>query len=193
MDLEVSVNGRPSRGMGVAQREAWPVYDIRVRAPEKVELVTLTTCHREQTFTKQDREFSIRFTPSNFEDRVYCPARISAFSPSFVYAGGFLDFEDNRTRLPAEISCNGLSYGSGGVSVCQSRAELAQQIRFDLDVDAGTPGDAKCPPVKVLDPMRRFEIRLGEGLCVYAFRERNEPRRTHRLTTYGYQEFIVPR
>lgn len=181
MDLEVEINGVKGSGMLVVPKA--PTYLIKVKAPTNPEQVVLSTCHRDYPFGKQDDKFQIQYTPNLVETRGYCLIKIMALGQKFTYAGAIIDIQEGVT-LPAKLYCNGQSLSPAGVAVCQSRSSLPQEIHFDVPVSAGKPSD--CPPAQELLPGKQFEIRLGRGLCVYAFREVAHPHRVLRLTTHGH-------
>lgn len=186
MDLGLVVNGIAGKGTMVVPKSA--LYDIQVTAPDNADIVTINTCHREMILNKQDNKFGVKFTPTDIENNGYCPIIISAFAPTFTYAGGFIDVQD--VDLPAILTCNGKTANTSGVSVCQSRMGMIEKIQFADPVNAGVP-DLPCPALSG-SPGVSFEVHLGKGRCVYAFKEVSSGR-IHRLTTQGYEQFMLGR
>ncbi len=187
MDLELTVNGISGNGMMVVPNAT--VYEIEARAPGSVEILTMQTCHREIVMNRSGERVRLRLEPTEIERSGYCPVTISAFSPKFRYAGGFIDPQASDASLTASLICNGAASASAGVSVCQSRTGLAQKIVFESEVQVGP---SKCGAPKDLGDKKSFELRLSTGMCVYAFKEINGSR-IHRLTTNGYEEFNMSR
>lgn len=189
MDLELEVNGLKGQGLLVVPRAV--SYSIRAKAPTNPEIVTASTCHREQVLGKQDDKFRVEYVPNELESKGYCPLTITAFAPKFSYAGGLVIPSDPSLRLQGVILCNGNTVSFAGVGACQSRAGLPQEIRFDSDVR--WVGDPACPPLKEIQPGRAFEVRLAPRQCLYTFKEKGLMERFARILAYGYAEFRTPK
>lgn len=179
IDLNVEINEKHGQGFMVIPKAQ--NYDITVHAIDEVDLVTLNTCHREMSLQKQNNQFKISITPNEIESSGYCPLIIQTFISKQRYNGAFIDIID--TTLKAHLVCNGESKDFIGASVCQSPAEMIQQISFESPVKQGTP-DPECAKV-VQKKDNKYEIKLNKGFCVYVFRDANK--KIHRLTTYGYE------
>lgn len=166
------------------------VYELVIKPVGKMDLLLVTTCHREESFNpkskgffKQDNSFKYRYTPQKgIEDIGSCTLRMDAFDKERGQHSWFMaDFEGPKEQLKAQVTCNGEKKLYTGVSVCQSKAGLIQRIEFDEEVKY--PPDPKCP----IDGSF-YKIPLGE--CVYVFRGMKSGK-IHRHTTIGYQGILV--
>lgn len=182
--------------MGMAAVPHADKYVIQVTTPDAPDLVVITTCHREVTLPKQRDRFEYIFYPNLIESRGYCPIFISAYSAKTWLTQGFIDIQDPLTDVPASLSCNGEFSKSTGVSVCQSRIGLMEEISFDREMVVGH--SAKCQ-----DPIPRlsgggnsgyvWDFTMSEGNCVWKFFDKKDPTKTHRLNSFGYNQFLPPR
>lgn len=194
-DMRLRVNGQRGTGTLVVPRAS--KYEIEIEARGKLDLFTLTTCHREvaaeeawdKGFFKSKKEISTSFIPAmGLEYGNYCPVHFGGYEKSKGrHSWAFLDFETPEATLPASIKCDGRVYQSRGVTVCQSRAGLEQEVIFPVPVRV-LP-DPACPMVSGLaDQVFRFPIVRDH--CVYAFKEKTG-KRVHRLTTIGYEQILI--
>lgn len=194
-DLKIKVNGH--KGVGTLVVPIAPVYNFEVTSLGKLDLFAYSTCHREKYQEKawddgwfsSEYETKFEYRP-NAVERGHCPLQMGAYEKKKGRHGwGLIDFEDGSSNLPALISCNGDAYNSRGVTLCQSKAGLLQKIEFNEPVLYSPPGG--CPISKVTED-KIFEIILPRGECVYMFLEKKkDSNRSHRLTTYGYDEIIL--
>jgi hypothetical protein len=99
---------------------------------------------------------------------------------------GMIDFQDDYTTLPAVLTCNGSKNTVSGVSMCQVRASLMEQVVFDVPVVVS----GKCQ-LPVSQDKKTYMIVVQPDICVYAFMEIADPHRSHRLTTIGYLNIML--
>lgn len=185
LDLDLVVNGLHGSGITIVPQAK--DYMIKASPNEKPEVVVITTCHRESILGKQGSEFVFNLAPTEVELNGYCPLQVSAFSQKFWYQSGIVSIRTPDYKMPAQLLCNGAVSDVEGVSGCQSRAGLVQEIHFESAMNAGVP--SQCPAPRALAPDGlKFEFRPASGQCVFQFRERAAPFREHRLTSYGYDE-----
>lgn len=195
-DMALNINGH--QGVGTIVVPWAQLYKFQVTARGKLDLGTYSTCHREWYQESAwddsdwfDDEHKMKFTfMPNAVERGYCPMQLGGYEKKKGrHSWALVDFEDGSATLPAQVHCNGNTYNSRGVTVCQSRAGLLQKIIFPVEVL--TSPDKECPITKNKDG-KEFEINLTRGECVYMFLEKDEKsNRIHRLTTYGYDEVIL--
>jgi hypothetical protein len=185
MDLGLEVNKIKSEGMLVVPRA--DKYEIKIKAPNDVDVVTFTTCTREEILREQDDEFKFVYTPNEIE-REACPLMISAYAPKFRYAGGLFEVR-NLNEAKGTLFCNGRVEGVESVAVCQVRSGLTAVLRFEAEMDVAAP-KAGCAAL-VSDNKKEFRVTIGKDLCSYRLREAGESKKWFRLVTYGYEEFNI--
>lgn len=170
-------------------------YDfiISPKGGARMDLVTVTTCHREFSGEKLSpgffgkNQFKYQYTPvTGIEDDPQCLIRMNVLdAKSGKHAWALFDIQDTETSLPATLNCNGEVSKSQGVSICQSRKGLLQRVVFDEEVEY-VP--SKCyidaPKGRVL------ELKTPLGECVFAFMGKLSGR-FHRLTTVGYEGLLI--
>lgn len=191
-DAALKVNGVSADGTFVASRA--PKYRIEISTKGNLDLLTITTCHREFSAEKLrsgffgKNRFEYEFIPvEGIEDVGGCPLAIGGYeAEKGRHSWAFVDFETPEATLPARVLCNGTDRQSRGVSICQSREGLLERIAFDVPVEVSP--DPGCPLPPSIDK-KLFEYPVNKGLCVYAFLARDG--RFHRLTTIGYEGIVI--
>lgn len=192
-DAKLKVNGH--KGVGTLVVPQASVYNFEVEARGQLDLFTYSTCHREwyqesaweEGWFTSEYETKFEYRP-NAVEKGHCPLQMGGYEKKKGrHSWALVDFEDSGTTLPGLVHCNGSSYNSRGVTICQSKAGLLQKIEFTVPV-LYSP-DQGCPITKVIED-KTFEIVLPRGECVYMFVEKSGER-VHRLTTYGYDEVIL--
>ena len=189
-------------GVGVLPNEA--SYKLKVVSHGKLNFFSLMTCHEEDTSENPDRgifkrngEVKINYKPT-LERGMACPLYVSAYNKKQRHAWGILAFEHPRYQLQALLQCNGFAYMANGVSICQSREGLIQEITFSEPVKRVRPvegaGDRKkpCPELTLkngsTDTTFLFEIPGRE--CIYGFIGLDSGK-IHQMYTVGYEDIIV--
>lgn len=198
-DMWLSVDGIQREGVLVGARRASHHFDIQAKG--KLDLFTLESCHRDISRENagqsglfgDKREVELDYAPvAGLEDTGSCVVRLGGYEKlGGRNSWGFVDFEDPGTTLPADVKCNGEHFGSNGVTVCQSKQGLLQQIQFPGPVVV-TPSTA-CPLPPSQDG-RTFLFPIAARECVYNFLEvvkPGTPARQHRLTTLGYEAILI--
>lgn len=176
--LRFEVDGIESYGTHVASKKTQ--YSFRFYLPEKPNMIELTSCHRDEILYDPGRKLDYTYRPSpGIEDQPACLLEIAAFDEKGKNYWALIDFSLEE-KLPAKINCNGKSYISSGVTICQSKAGLIQTIEFDKPVKA--VNQERCPKMqKMRDNF--FEYVIAKGKCLYLFSDGKDE---HRLTTLGY-------
>ena len=194
-DMKVKINNQDFTGvasMGYTKRMKIDAY-----FKDDADLVRIKTCHRSwdiedawksQSFFKRLSKNSakIDITLTDLETNEYCPLEIIGFTHSGKHTWFFAVINSGE-RLLANMQCNGLTQVYSGVSVCQVKAGLVQQIRFSgkTNVRAGENCDIK----RISNDL--FEFRPKVGYCVARFF--NQQKEEHVLTTIGYEEIKLKR
>jgi hypothetical protein len=199
-DLLVDVNGTRFKGIGVAKKAS--TYHIIIYPTEKIDRLTYTTCHLQQTIDQPKTgwfsgkfEFDLTDIPG-VTDVHACSLQILAMNEdNRVNMFALIEFQDTRPEisLPATVKCNGdLRSYPDGVSICQTAAGLVEQISFNETV-IQKGSSPQCDVMKSIDD-KTFTYFMPSSNCTYYFssqRKINGKRVSHRLETLGFTEVPV--
>lgn len=187
-DMQVEVNGFKGEGTLVVPKSN--DYRIRAKFRGKGDLVTLKTCHREQEMEKLGWRETLNYVPNKgLEDDGKCYLELAAFEhKKGRHSWVLVDFESDLFKLPALIKCAGSTYNSRGVTICQSKEKLVQQIIFPEPVELSEK--AKCY-AKIEKPVSNiWEFHTPNRECTFIIRGK-ESGRFHKLTLIGYEKIII--
>lgn len=185
-DMYVEVNGRKAYGTLVVPYA--DKYKIKVKFPGKGDLVTLSTCHREEEHEKLGRFERIEFKPTYKEKDGLCSLEIAAFEyKKGRHAWALIDFESSQFTLPAKVKCNGKQYESRGTTICQSKQGLYQELEFYEPVTISNL--AKCSNLEVDGNKVRFKVKPKE--CTYIIVGNSGF--YHKLKVIGYEDILIRR
>lgn len=186
-------------GVGVLPYEE--TYKIKIDSFAEINLFAMTTCHREVTtenpddgIFKKNGVVNIEYTPT-VEKGKACPLYIAAYNKEGRHAWGIVALENPKFNLSAEVSCNGEKYTANGVSICQSREGLLQEINFPEEVKPVKPvnGSAdrteNCPELPTTDN-KNFKFAMPTRECIYGFIGKTSGK-IHKFYSVGYEEFVV--
>lgn len=193
-DMKITVNQTTGEGAIVVPFGAEYHFDIEAKG--KLDLFTFQTCHREITkekagegglFGDKKRVKMVMVPVKGFEDVKTCPVELGGYEMARGrHSWGFVDFEHPSMLLNADVKCNGKAIVAHGVSVCQAREGLIQEISFNEDVRI-SPVE-RCPLEKISE--RVYRHRSPVGRCVYAFVGKASGQ-VHRHTSLGYEAILV--
>lgn len=185
-DLAFAVNGAKAIGTHVVNAKA-SRYNIKFELPTKPFLVKITSCHREVILQDPGSSFEYAYLPvPGLEDVGLCYLDITSYSSSGLVQWGSIDFSLEK-GLNALVGCNGEHALTNGATYCQSRHNLIQTLAFAHSVKHRV--SQGCPAPEVTDNDRFYKIPLAKGTCLYVFSDGSAD---HRLTTYGYDEVLIP-
>ena len=207
-DMKLKANGYSGHGFVVAP--AAETYKVEVRAMGKLDLFTMTSCHREITqedagykgrflgFGKNNKLARVEYQPAvGIEDNGSCPLEFGGYEKGRGrHSWGFLIPEHKDAKLPSVVKCNGRDTQYRGVSACQSRAGLVQRIEFPGEIVYQIPKEykdmEKCQysDIRVVDK-RIIEYKIPEGECMLYFQEVAEPGRISEHYDYGYTKIMI--
>lgn len=194
-DLKMIVNEVTLEGASVLERDESTV--IKIENKDGIDYLSATTCHREEMIKVEKtpvlglkkKTYDYRFTPIGVEkDEYSCPLQLAALNIKGRHSFGFLDFTHPALKAKAVVHCNGKSKEFVGVSVCESKKGLMQEIIFDTEMTY--LDDSNCPNFDNYGN-KRFIFATSPGTRVCRFIGRYEPNNVHRLTTIGYDKVIL--
>lgn len=190
-DMSISFGGQSYVGTAVLPESQ--NYQITFETKGKLDLLTITTCHRELTAENLSgglfgkNRYTFNYSPIPGIEDEYCPIDIGGYEAlKGRHSWGFIDLKTRDVSVSAVLRCNGEIQNTNGVSLCQSKQGLIQKIEFQEEMAAGNSGF--CPKMKSED-LKHYEFEVGEGVCVYKFKSRNGE--YHRLTSIGYQDIVL--
>ncbi len=184
-------------GVTVLPRRSSYEFDIAPKGDANIDLLLVTSCAREESFEKtasgwwifqKKNRFKYFYNPlEGLEDDGDCSLTISTFEKDKGrHAWSRIVFEHPKYALPATLYCNGQVIKANGVSICQSKVGLRQQIKFPERVMI--EADKGCPmPVK--GSSSAYEWGMGDRECGYTIR--GESGKLHSLLTLGYSGVLV--
>lgn len=183
-DAQLSVN--QVKGSGVVVAPLSNSYEIEGKTSGDLDVLTISTCHREIVLEDEGKDFRYMYTPIlGLEDD--CPVVITGLDKKKEkHSWGFIDFEHPDYQLPAEIYCNGSKITSRGVSICQAPQGTIQKITFIENVKAGE----ECPIKEKTGKEFTFEMKVRESVCVFYS---GSTSRAHKMTTLGYDQILIER
>lgn len=199
-DMLITVDGFAYEGVAVLPEKPVGSYKFTIEPRKQVDLFTVSTCAKIQSkeeawkgvFTKIDTGFwdriisdkkkiSFEYSRSDLERSIgFCRMFLEGLNKDDgLHSWGYIDFQDNKTILPAYVSCNDKTYKSQGVSACQLRADMWMAITFEentkMNSTCNDSGEGK-----------RFEFQIHPKECIYRFV--GESKRIHRLVTLGWEQ-----
>jgi len=189
----IEVNGHKGDGTLVVPLN--PNYTIKVTAKGDLDLFTITTCHREISLEdawnkgifSDKRKLEFVFEEGDLEISKYCPIHLTGFEKvKGRHSWAIIDISNEENGERAHIRCNGIDHAMEGVSICQSKEGLLQEIAFPLPVQVMIPSG--CARMETEDNLK-FRYKISPKECVYVFM--SEFKTVHRLTTIGYESILV--
>ncbi len=193
-DIEVTINGQRFIGTGVPAKA--DKYEMIIKARGVINMLTISTCHREQQFEFKDPTW---FQKGNVAKWVYVPVRgIEDSKGCMMEIGAFekkkgrhgwaaIDFLNGFESVPATLQCDGVTRAVGPVSICQAKFGLVQKIIFDRKMKVAPDRD-DCKVLRTIDE-KTYTFQMPDKECTYYFGDING--KFHRLTLIGYQSILV--
>jgi hypothetical protein len=195
-DMLIEINDLKAQGTLVVPKSKDYWFEIEARG--KLDLFTLQSCHREITREKAGeggifgnaKKVQLGYTQvPGLEDQGGCQVQLGGYErEKGRNSWALIDFETDDAKLPARLKCNGSTIQSSGVSICQSRAGLIQEIYFAVDTIANPPEGCEIPRPADL---KTYRFTMPKGQCVLNFMEKGGDHREHRLTTLGYEGILI--
>lgn len=197
--LDLVIKNKEITGVGMVTLLNKDLYTIMFESPGRMDFFTFRTCSREIAIEDARRgldrkEVLINYRPNEIEKNTACPVQVNAFSESGINAAGFIDFENTRDTLPANLTCGDTVTRANGTGVCQGRIGLIERIEFETEVIVSP--DVGCDKIKSENGNLKgkvFTFNIDRDYCLFVFKERKDLQRTMRMTTYGYEDILVVR
>lgn len=170
-------------------------YKIRVYPPGKADMITVTSCHREEKTANPDSGwfesgYEFTLTPvKGLENGRACSFSIGLYEKKKGRHGwGLLAIDTPREKLPAIAKCNGQVTQFGGVSICQAKEGLMQEYVFDRKVEVAY--SSQCAIKKSKDGIN-WRFLMPKGECVIYFIDRMDPDTFHQAILFGYSTIPI--
>lgn len=184
-------------GLTVLPRQSSYTFDIAPKGDADIDLLVVTTCHRNTSFEKtasgwfvfqKKNRFRYVYTPNDLiEGSGDCPLVFQTFErEKGRHSWAVILFEHPKYTLPATLYCDGETIRGQGVLGCQSKEGLRQGIAFEEKVML--EADKSCP-VPTKGSGKFYEWPVGYKQCGYTFR--GESGRLGTLFTSGYRGELV--
>lgn len=181
-------------GMGVMPEA--DSYKIKVLPPGKADMITVTSCHREEKMANPPKDGTFKNTYTfqidlvqGLESKRTCPIDVGVYEKEAGRHGwATLAIETQRERLPAMTKCNGRVKQYNGVSVCQAKSGLLQKYEFKTPVAVATIPGCYIPEPK--DGMN-YEFVMPSGSCTIYFVERKNPDNIHQANLFGFDTIPI--
>ena len=196
-EMAVKVNGKSGVGTLVVPRA--DTYEIEVDTRGRLDAFTWSSCSRDGLVREikgnsrwgwgAKRNHTFTYKPEGVELTDFCSLDLGGYDKTATqHSWAMIDFEDPEYKLGATVSCNGEVVAANGVSLCQGKAGLYQEIEFPEAVEFEVEEKCEKPEAK---SDKKLTLRLSLGVCYYLFYDKTGSK-VHRLTTYGYEAFLLP-
>lgn len=182
--MSLSVNG--VKGFGIVVVPSAERYSIDGESDGDMDLLSITTCHRDIQIQNNDKKFNYIYTPDQSVERDCGMVITSLEKKPGRHSWGYIEFENSYYSAPAMLHCNGSQNLFKSVSVCQGLQGTTQLIEFKEPMSVSP--DPKCAPIKSEDK-KKFYVNLSRGECVYVFM--TDAKSFHKLTTLGYDSVLL--
>lgn len=190
-------------GTAVLPKKDYYEFEVAPKGDAAVDMLVLNTCHREFTvegsersildyflkvFGKKREGYKLHYTLiPGIEDDGDCTIRINTFEKDKGrHAWAVFRLQHPKYTLPATVYCNGETRKEVGVSICQSKAGLTQQIKFEEPVMIETDKGCELPKRKETG---LYEWKISHGECGYTIR--TESGQYHDMLTIGFEGLLV--
>jgi hypothetical protein len=182
-DVAFTANNKKIAGMGIIPKA--PNYEILIEYKSgNIDLLTLTSCHRQVILEKQGSKVNYTYTPSKVELDTSCPLDIGIYDQKGRHGWGFLGFTRSENKLIAKVECNGESGELEGVSLCQGNIGTIQRLTFSTNIKAiASQGCSFSQRENII------EYQMKKDFCYFSFVD--DKNNFHDHTSFGYETFII--
>lgn len=169
-------------------------YTFDITAPADMDLLSITTCHREFYDQPKAKTYSYAYTPLVEKNR-FCPVYFSAYNREGRTSFGMVLPEDPKRTQKATLQCNGKINSPVGTAVCESKAGLITILTFPAGMKTLPPVTGPstrtepCPPMA--EGIRQvYEFHHPARECIYRFENASNGARFV-LYSIGHEQIIV--
>lgn len=196
---DLYIENKEFSGVGMLVLPKKDLYSIIFESDGKMDAFFFRTCSREIFIEDARRglnrkQVQVNYRPNEIEATTTCPAHVQAVSQDGGYSVGFVDFENGIDTVKARLMCGEHIQSVNGASVCQGRVGLIQKIDFDEEMVVSPY--MGCENIKSENGTwqgKGFIINIERDYCSFVFMQKKGEHKTHRLTTYGYEDILIRR
>ena len=169
-------------------------YPFNITSYSDMDLLTVTTCHREYSAQPKAKTASYVYRPQ-LEEHYFCPVYFSAYNREGRTSFGLVIPENPKHTQEAILECNGKIKSHKGIAICESRAGLKQKISFPEKMLPAKPVNGPAErkedcPVIAPNATQVWEFSLPNRECLYQWKN-SSTGATFQLYTIGYEQIIV--
>jgi len=183
LELQLEAKGLSAVIRGVGVFPAHSPTKIIIRTPVAPELINIRNCHRDLQIENPGKRTEFVYTPSSIEQEGQCPLLVQALDMGKRHEWAYVEFLTNE-QLLAIVQCNGGTSHQTGISICQARKELLQQVEFMSPVK----WKSNCVVLES-DDAKRFRYNMPIGTCQVLFYENSKV--IHRHIAIGYEDILL--
>lgn len=197
-DMKLKVNGYQGEGTLVVPKK--DIYKFDITAKGRLDLFVLNSCHREivkeaagsKGIFNGPRRAKFDFKPVPLEmDGTACPLVLTGLeAKKGRHSWGMVIMEHESLQLNALLSCNGSQENTHGVSLCQAKTGLIQEITFPEKVLVAL--EDVCIQMKSEDE-KTFRFKMPNRECSFRFVTKSGTEKWHLLMTIGYEQILIRR
>lgn len=184
-DVSLEINGVKTTGVYAAPYAF--SYSIKGTTRATIDFLRLETCHLERTAENLKKDFLYVYEPTAFELASACDMAIGAYDIKGQHAWGYVVFKRGE-MLEAYMDCDGKTTKEVGVSICQAKVGLRQQLRFDEPVKMKSESEF-CTPPYTTDDGRTWKYDVSRGNCQFIFYKNSKM--IHRHVNVGYEDILI--
>jgi len=187
-DLYMEVNDHKFWGVGVVPESEF--YKMKIHAHGDNDWLGIKTCNRHKRFENEGGKVKYTYYPvDELENTSKCPIEVISLDHKGRHGWGLLILsEPKKYSMPAYMKCNGEQGAIVGVSICQSKTGLVQELKFSEDMLM--VGSKECEIDQAAD-RKSFKYTMNKGQCVFTFGRVAEPHLLHLHYTVGYDETLL--
>jgi len=175
--------------VGMVALDYKDAYHLTFEAKEVPKNIRVSNCHRDLLFENvKTKKFVYYFEPTHLE-RGDCLLHVTFLDANNKHQYGAVSFRDDGENVPAIVQCNGAVQKTYGASVCQARAGTIQGIDFSVKMRGKTETPDCEQPTRTDKVGNAWQLPVKSEVCLYLFE--SEDGDLHKLTTFGYDDFIT--
>lgn len=143
-------------------------YKINIDFDDRMERVTIASCHRHKVFWHRIRRINYTYLPSRYDEASgNCNLRIGAFDTKGQNSWGFIVLKTGEETAKGTLYCNGDVMPTEGVGYCESFTGTRQSLIIPAGIKSAVSSDG-CEEIR-LDPNMRYraQITITSDLCTH--------------------------